>query len=81
MHFGTPVVPDEYITYRGASNSTRVNSGSAPRVPKRAKVTAFGSRDRSGSAATYGITTTRSTDGSRSSTPRIGSSESIVLPE
>jgi hypothetical protein len=42
MHFGTPVVPEEYMTNSGVSNGTRTNSHSAPRRPKSRKGTAFG---------------------------------------
>ena len=34
MHFGTPVVPEEYITNSGWSNGSRSKTGRAPGVPK-----------------------------------------------
>ncbi len=61
-------------------NGTRTNPGAAPARPKSRKCTAFGRPAMPGASLTYGITTTRSTDGSFSSTPRTGASESMVLP-
>ncbi len=52
MHFGTPVVPEEYITYSGASNGTRVNSSAAPARPNSPKATAPRNAPRSGAVAT-----------------------------
>ena len=79
-HFGTPVVPDEYITNSGESNGTRTNSSGAPAAPNVRQSTASRSGPRLGVPERWGTTITRSTDDSRSRTPRTAASESMVLP-
>src|SRR2546430_7156105 len=76
MHFGLPVVPDEYRMYSGWSKGSEAKDAAPPLTPnscqRLARPGAGPSAARVGRGSAYGNTTTRTATGRLASAPDLG---------